>query len=546
MSEKKNTKKEQQNNEAAEKKKLGKKGILAIILSSVALVGIIVGIFVGVAVNKNKEFDYNKAKLSKYVSVPERLYKSYNVTLNIPEITDFDVEEEVVKVLCANKITPDGPIYSLPGIAISAGDIVRIYYRGYTMEDDVKKYFDGGCNFASDPADTELEIGSGTFVPGFESGLIGEDGVGKATLTRAESGKVRLGDIISLTYSVFRSGGTSQKNQTVLIDLSDPTLDERWGTGFTEYLVGRQIGTDNKFGTNNGNDKPFIVDGVTAEGGTVTNGDVYMDMSVSVACRVSSDEKLVIPAYFPNDYQSEDLQGKTAYFEIYIDSVRDYTTPDFNDEFITETLKFTAEDLSKFEGENLTDKYKEYLKAMLNEERDAEIKYAIEDAFWAQLMEGMELKKLPESEVTKYYNMAVADLEELFNSGYGTYYNNDFDAFARSYLELSSTGDWKATLRKDAEQSVQRRLAFYYIVREEELYPSEEEYNRIYKQIFADSVQEYLDYYGITENSADYEARLEEAKNAITESYDENYWDESVLYEYVIAEMLDRANVSYE
>ena len=202
MSEKKNTKKEQQNNEATEKKKLGKKGILAIILSSVALVGIIVGIIVGVAVNKNKEFDYNKAKLSKYVSVPERLYKSYNVTLNIPEITDFDVEEEVVKVLCANKITPDGPIYSLPGIAISAGDIARIYYRGYTMEGDVKKYFDGGCNFASDPADTELEIGSGTFVPGFESGLIGEDGVGKATLTRAESGKVRLGDIISLTYSV--------------------------------------------------------------------------------------------------------------------------------------------------------------------------------------------------------------------------------------------------------------------------------------------------------------------------------------------------------
>ena len=524
-----------------EGKKLGKKGIIAIVAAVVALAIIIVGIII--LANRDKSFDYNKAKLSKYVYVPEEMYKGYNVTINIPEITDADVEEEIIKIQCANKITPEGPIYSMSGVEISAGDVVSLYYRGYTLENGVKKYFDGGCNFGeSDTSKIELEVGSGTFVSGFESGLIGESGVGKAKLERATSGKVQNNDIVSLTYSVIRAGGESLKNQTVLIDLSDPTVDDRWGRGFSEYLIGQTIDTENKFATGNGGDKYFAVNTVS-EG--MTGQDIYLDMSINVACRVTLGEKVEIEAKFPHDYTSEDLAGKTGYFEVYIQGVRDYGTPEFNDTFITETLKFTAEDLSGYQGETLVEKYKGYIKDILNAERNAEIKYAIEDSFWAQLMDCAEFKKLPEREVEKHYTSALVDLTEMFDGGYNSYYT-DIDSFARTYLELSSTADWRAFLRQEAEQSVKQRLAFYYIVQTEDLYTSDDEYAEIYEYVFEEHLQEYLDYYNITENASNYDEQVAYAKQIVAETYGQEYWDECVLYDYVIAEMISRANVIYQ
>ena len=524
-----------------EGKKLGKKGIIAIVAAVVALAIIIVGIII--LANRDKSFDYNKAKLSKYVYVPEEMYKGYNVTINIPEITDADVEEEIIKIQCANKITPEGPIYSYPNTVISAGDMVTLYYRGYTLENGVKKYFDGGCNFASEVSKTELEIGSGSFVPGFESGLIGETAEKYAQLNRLESGTVKEGDIISLTYSVVKAGGASLKDQTVLIDLSDETLDDRWGRGFTEFFIGKTIDADTQFATGNTKEDKYLI--VPSVEGGKNDTDVYLDMSINVACRPTLGETLVIETRFPHDYTSADLAGKTGYFEVYIQGVRDYGTPEFNDTFITETLKFTAEDLSGYQGETLVEKYKGYIKDILNAERDAEIKYAIEDSFWAQLMACVEIKKLPESEVDRHYNSALVDITDMFEGGYNNYYA-DLDTFARSYLELSTSADWRAYLREDAEQSVKQRIAFYYIVQQENLRPNDEEYAEIYEYVFEEHLQEYLDYYKITESSSNYNEQVEYAKQIVAETYGQEYWDECVLYDYVIAEMISRANVIYQ
>ena len=490
-----------------------------------------------------KDFDYNKAKLSKYVYVPEEIYTSYNVALNIPEITDFDVDEEIIKIQCDNKITPDGPIYSMPGVVISAGDVAGLYYRGYTIEDGVKKYFDTGCNFAeSDNSKIEHEIGGGSFVPGFESGLIGKSSVGYATLTRAESGIIQANDIISLTYSVVKAGGASLKDQTVLLDLSDKeNIDKKYGEGFTNFLIGKNIDANVKFATGSGSaDKYLVVNSPNGDG-----QDIYLDMSVSVACRTTLNDKLVVEVKFPYDYSVTDLAGKTGYFEIYIQGVRDYITPEFTDEFITDTLKFTADDLSGYEGANLVEKYKCYIKDVLNAARDAEIKYAVEDSFWAQLMANAEFKKIPESEIDKHYNEELTDLSSMYEDGYKSYYK-DLDTFARAYLELSSTADWRAYLRADAEQAVKQRLAFYYIVQKENLHPNDEEYAEIYEQIFAEHLQEYLDYYSITESSENYESQLEYAKKVVKATYGDAYWDECVLYDYVIAEMISRANITFQ
>lgn len=543
----KDTKKKQvkEEVETVETKKLGKRGIITIILASVALVGITLGIIFGVTAcrNKKKPFDFNTSDLSKYLSVATDYYKNYNVDINIPEITDDDVKEEIIKVLCKNKIRPDKAPITKFDVEISAGDVAAIYYRGYTEENGIKKYFDGGCNFGeSDPSKIELEIGSGSFVPGFESGLIGKNQKDFANLTRKTSGKVDINDsLISLTYSVARADGTSERSKTVIIDLNDPTLDERWGEGFAAYLRdNKEIGS--YFATANGKaDPPFIVE-------TVIEGkegeDAYTNMFINSACSISEGNVLTVEARFPNDYKSEDLRGKTGYFEVYIQGVRDYKTPELNDAFVTDTLKISADELAKYDGATLVDKYQAKIKADLNASRDSEIERIVENSFWEQILAATTFYQLPESEVLENYNAAVAEMKAIFDSGYSTYYNNDFDMFARAYLELSTSADWTATVRKDAENAAKRRLVFYYLVRNNaELMPDDAKYNEIYEMIFNTYLDEYLAENKITENSSNYEQQLALAKEAVKNMYAEEYWREFVIYEYAIEKIMAGANL---
>ena len=529
-------------NKTSEKKKLGKKEILIIVFAAVAFIGITIGIVLGIMYENKRSFDYTTADLSKYVTLDEKYYNGYKVNISIPEITDTDVDEQMLKLLCANKIIPEDPVYNIPGITISAGDVVNIYYRGYTMENDVKTYFDGGCNFA----DTyiALEIGSGTFIPGFESGLIEKNQNGYATLEKRESGTVKPGDLISIEYSVLYADGTSKRDQTVLLDLADSTIDSRWGTGFTEYFIGKKIDSTATIATGSSVDKALTVPTVSTSD-SAASVDTYFDITIKTACRISDGERLVVKGKFPMDDPAEDLRGKIGHFEVYIVSVKDYDVPELNDAFITDTLKVSADDLAKYEGENLVEKYKKLIKEELNAERDSKIEAAIEDAFWNQALEKANYKKLPQVELDAYYNSVISDLTALFDSGYGTYYNNDFDAFARAYLDLSSTADWKAEIRNEAEISVKQRLVFYYIVREANITPTEEEYNAIYEEAFAEHLQEYLDYYKITEDLEDYETELANAKNAVKESYSDKYWEEYVIYEYAMAKIIASADVSY-
>ena len=540
--EKKASEKKASDNKSSEKKKLGKKEILIIVFAAVAFLGIVLGIVLGIMYEKKRNFDYTTADLSKYVTVDEKYYNGYKVNVNIPEITDLDVESQMLSLLCANKIIPEDPVYNIPGITVSVGDVANIYYRGYTMENGVKTYFDGGCNFAD--AYTALEIGSGKFIPGFESGLVNKNQHDYATLTRKESGVVKAGDLVSITYSLLSADGTSKRDQTVLIDLSDPTLDERWGEGFGAYFNNKKIDKDHVYATGYSSNEALKVKTVSKEDGSAKY-DIYFDITINMACRVNDGDKLVVEGYFPSDYATEDLRGKTGYYEVYIVSVKDYDVPELNDAFITDTLKVSAEELAKYEGENLVEKYKKHIKEELNAERNKNVEAAIEEAFWTQVIANAKFKKLPQSELDEYYNTAVSDLTSIFESGYGTYYNNDFDAFARAYFELSSTADWKEQVRKDAEDSVKQRLVFYYIVREANITPTDEEYNAIYEETFAEYLQDYLDYYKITEDLEDYETELAKAKEVVRESYGDLYWQELVIYEYAMDKIIAAADVSF-
>ena len=506
--------------------------ITALSLATVMVVLIVVGLIVGLS-GKEVRLDYMKDNLSKYVTISEDDYKGYKVTVNIPAPGEQDLKDALIGIRYDHREEPEGdPVY-LKNATVSVGDAVNIYYRGYTLnKDGSKNYFDGGCNFNSSTP-TALEIGSGSFVSGFEYNLVGKNQKNYATMTKVTEGAVESTDIFLMTYSVMYGDGSALSSQSAIVDLNDPNLDAKWGKGFSEYWKNNTV----KIG-----DSVSITMQGSIKSGASAN-DVYSNVGISEIYRVdTSKDILLVTAYFPHDYQEESLQNATAYFETYIVNLQDYTAPEINEEFITGTLKLTADDLSAYEGATLVEKYENMIRADLEKQHQESINNAIAAEFWKHIVEVAEFKKLPEGDVTATYNNLYSELQSAY-SQYQSYYN-DFDTFAKSYMGLSSSDNWQDVLRSEAETSVKQKIAFYYIIREENYIPSDEEYQALYNKLFDEQVQYYLDYFKITEADEDYAEKLESAKEEIKAMYDDEYWETQIIFAYGIEKICDLADLT--
>jgi trigger factor len=104
-----------------------------------------------------------------YVTLGE--YKGLNVSLEEMKVTDEDVEDEIAYNMRLSEIYE-----SLEEGTVHDGDVANIDYEG-KLDGEA---FDGGTAKGYD-----LEIGSGTFIDGFEDGLIG----------------VAVGDTVDLTLT---------------------------------------------------------------------------------------------------------------------------------------------------------------------------------------------------------------------------------------------------------------------------------------------------------------------------------------------------------
>ncbi len=113
-------------------------------------------------------YDYLEAEVAKDVIIDKSAYT--DVTLTIPtslKITDESVAD-FIKGLCFKAREAVNGSTQVKDQAISLGDDAFIYYKGFLDG----KEFDGGSNW-DDKEPAQLGIGSNTFIPGFEDGLVG-------------------------------------------------------------------------------------------------------------------------------------------------------------------------------------------------------------------------------------------------------------------------------------------------------------------------------------------------------------------------------------
>ena len=519
------------------------KKALIIAISAVLLLAFVIGL-VAVIIN-SFEFDYLTSDLSRYITIKESDYKPFPVVMITDEIDDADVQRAIYKLLVENKSDEakyDGAtVLNMP---ISLGDTVYIYYRGYMLDEDGEEVdFSGGCNFSSS-SETKLEIGSGTFIEGFEESLIG---VVPNTLTRFEkitSGNVSSDMVVYLSGSVLYPNGSAKQSFTsTRVDLSDPNVNEFWGNGFREYLIGAADSA--------GNVNTAKEIGKTLDSKTFSHEDgavVYYDLKVDFATRCEGNP-LTVQAKFPIGYSEESLRGKEAFFDVYIRGAVIYDVPEYNEEFIRETLKVSAEDLAEYEGETVVEKHTAMLRAQLEAELEESRRSVIEDALWAHLHEVANIKKLPESEVKIYYAQYYDEVQAAYST-YSQAYAS-VDAFAEAYFGLDKDTDWRDYIMSRAKDVVAEKLMFHCIIRQEGFIPPAEEYDRIYNEQISEHLEYYTEklYKDELDKITDPEkkaARIAEIKKEMLDYYGNEYFRENVYYIYAADKIFAFAQITEE
>ncbi len=478
------------------------------------------------------DFDYLTSELGGYVYIAESDYKNYTVDIPFVEVGDGDIARAINKLLVANKSEEakynGGSIVSLP---LTLGDVASIRYRGYTVDENgLQVELENASNLDEDTEST-LEIGSGAFISGFEEGLLGVVPKNVAKFEKITTGNVKEGDVIYVSYDVFKSDGTVRSAEAERVDLANPATDKVYGNGFSAFFAGREIG------------KKISEQAILrVEGDSIDT--TYYNIKVEAVTRCESGA-VKVQAYFPADYSTEELRGLEVTFDVYVASAVIYDTPEWNDEFITETLKVTAEELADYDGETLTEKYEAKLRNELIEEAEETNNDLIEEKMWEIYHEKAEIKKLPEKRVDEVYDEYYTELLNQY-SVYGAYYS-ELDDFAAAYFGLSSGADWKAYMRSRAENVVSEQLIFYYIIRTEGLIPSDEEFKKIYDE----NIDDYMEYYeelykdelDACESDEERDAKLAEIKSDMLEYYGEAYFTENVYYQFAIKTLVGYADV---
>ena len=532
----------------AEQEKKAKRTRLALIIFAISASLIIVGVILAVVITTRRANEILRPmddNLNKYISISEDDYKNFPVTITSEPIDELAVENALIQALWASKTADTeygSGIHNISGTepkrALAAGDIVYAYYLGYYLDEAGRKiYFDGSSNLGATSTDQKkIGIGEGNLYTGFELGLIGKNPWSFDGVALKNGGVVEEGDAVCFTMTAMYSDGSGAAGESFIAVMDKAGCDAKYGTGFTDFLMGRALGEiEDSFTTNEVSDK--------------SGSSVYTDIEITAIYKRGM-LPMTVSARVPVDDTETGLAGETVYFEVYVDKVQYYSTPDINEDFVEEKLNMTVDELKAYgeTGDSLEDCYRAYLEERLHANARESAEDAILEAFWEHVVENVKVKRLPKGTVNEYYSDYVVSLAEEFSGSKGSGFSS-LDEYVCFTLELEEGTDWRAYVMGLAEQSVTEKIIFYYIIREENFFPSDEEYEQIYNRIVDEILEEYLYSQGITESTFDtleeYEAERASSRTAIIEAYGAQYFDDNVIYEYGMDKILDLASVTY-
>ena len=540
MSENKKIKTPETNKENTAKKfNISESKLALVITAGILVLAILVSSIIALisAIRNDAWFNYLKSDLDKYVEVNGD-YKDFTVNLDIAKPKDIEVDVAVMSLRNSNKDSAKWrEITSGSKFTLGVGDAVDIYYRGYLLDEDGKEIVVDGMSNFGDANPYTLVLGSGSFVPGFELNMVGLNTEDTNIFTTIKEGKPFVNQIAYVSYTRTIDGDANSKVTVTnaRIDLSRDDIDAEYGENFKSTILGLDIGTKVSL--------PSKLDG---------KDYFYTDLVVNFVT-VCETKHFTVECYFPYDYTKENLRNETAYFEVYVNKVVDYTdVPEFDDEFINkltqeEKLGVTLDVLNTFEGANLVEKYYAYANKTLMDAYEEEYKTLLREeivAYYRTVFKGV---KYPASKVEEIYNEYYASVSDSYNTNGGKITNSygssttydTLDKYAVAYLGLQTGTNWKNYLISLAQDSVKERYMMFYILRAENLIPSDADFEKKVTEVTNTIVNEYVEYCmnyeGKTKDSfkteAEYQEYYNNCRKQVLANYDKTYFEESAYFE---------------
>lgn len=531
---------------------------------------------------RENNFDYLEADLTDYIDLDEDFYNNFPLVLDIakphqknPDGTGVsDVEIVMLSLLATDKgkstigpMVPDVDATNAEkyknGVQILPADVVYFWYRAYVVRDG--KEIEITSNFYKSEGDIRGEsyaytVGEGAFpIAGIEGGLVGKNVKDYASFKKITEGEVKEGQVAYIAFTVVPVGGgeaDKQTRSTVRINLADDEIKSKWLPVLEGAKIGEKI-----------DDFRLSFDGVAYD---------YSNVKVEFVTECENgDDVLTLEGYAPYDFSNSELRNEDVKVDVYISGVlmkndwhrtntenNIYTLDfDWNDEYIAEKLKekdhpITEEELLKYEGKTLAEKYENYIEKTIWENYEESKKQMVEDELWSYLLARAEVIKYPSVKVEKIYNEYRNDLTAKFDASAGsvkdqytgeTVVCETLDEFAVYYygLNYSSEQDWEKYITRVAENLVKQRLVVYYLITVEELCTDEEYYARL-----ESLKEEYLEE-AIRQDTTDtsdytkeeYEEYVEGLRNKLNNGLGAEYFRDQTHYEIVLEKMLKKATI---
>ena len=164
----------------------------------------------------------------------------------------------------------------------------------------------------------------------------------------------------------------------------------------------------------------------------------------------SVGETFTVDATFPEDYGIEELNGKTAQFEMKLNKIQEASYPELSDAFIAENTDY----------QTVTEYYTSISEKLVAQSESSSVVTQKNEAF-SKVYPNVEILKVPEKEYTKYYQEFVAQYYSLAEQ-----YGQDFETFITETAG-STVEEFKQYAEEYANSTVEMELVFFAIANRE-------------------------------------------------------------------------------
>ncbi len=464
-------------------------------------------------------FDYENCNFSEYLTLDLAAYEGTEISVPLAKTVTKEEEEKALNEL----LRYYGTEIDVVDRAAVEGDTLKIYYRGVLVaEDGTEKAFDGGTAMSFGKP-SKLTLGSGQFIPGFEEGLVGVVPQNTYKFVTDESLALQKDSVLHVTCKGTYEGMSEPLNkEDQLLDFSACA----YGEAFVTAMLGAKAGETRTFTA------------AYDANGDKTAEDVEFTVTVK---DVLSLNACTVTATFPTPYHSAELEGKTAKFYVWVESIIDIEPAELTDAFLKDKLKYTTDEtdiMAAFRAEFLAD---------LQSARDADVKNATLSKIWDKLIASAKFSKLPEGEVDAIVKSMREEAEYYLSyyQNYGYSFANLAD-FVIQYYGLTDKKaddfDVDAYFEEQADKSVRQYTLQWYLINTYALTVDDEKLAKAEADFYEDQAA--------SSSSSGQSMTATQIKEQYAKEYGEDYVKdyirESLLVEALSNKMLEKVQIKYE